>query len=85
MFDEVMAALHSEFSYIADVGGATRSAVRVLLPALLGAFLVANRERYGKAVGLRMHMLVAIGREAFVIAPLFAPWRLLIRVASSRG
>ncbi len=40
--------------------------------ALLGALLGVNRERYGKAAGLRTHMLVAMGSVAFVIAPLFA-------------
>jgi len=72
MFDEVMAAIRSEFLDVADVGEATRIAVRVLLAALLGALLGFNRERYGKAAGLRTHMLVAMGSAAFVIAPLFA-------------
>lgn len=72
MLDEVMAAIRSEFFDIADVGEATRITVRILLAALLGALLGVNRERYGKAAGLRTHMLVAMGSAAFVIAPLFA-------------
>ena len=72
MLDEVIAALRSEFQDIADVGEVTRIVVRVLLAALLGALLGLNRERYGKAAGLRTHMLVAMGSAAFVIAPHFA-------------
>jgi len=72
LFDEVMAALRGEFLDIADVGEATRIPVRVSLAGLLGALLGFNRERVGKAAGLRTHMLVAMGSAAFVIAPLFA-------------
>lgn len=72
VFDEVMSALRSEFLDIGDVGEATRIAVRVLLAAALGALIGFNRERYGKAAGLRTHMLVAMGSAAFVIAPLFS-------------
>lgn len=72
MLDQILAALRDEFHDIADVGEATRIAVRVLLAAALGALLGVNRERYGKAAGLRTHMLVAMGSAAFVIAPLLA-------------
>lgn len=72
MLDKAMAALSSEFVDIADVGEPTRIAVRVLLAALLGVLLGVNRERYGKAAGLRTHMLLAMGSAAIVIAPLFA-------------
>ncbi|MCB2004156.1 MAG: MgtC/SapB family protein [Rhodoferax sp.] len=70
--DEILVALRSEFSDLAEIGEATRIAVRILLAGLLGALLGANRERHGKAAGLRTHMLVAMGSAAFVIAPLFA-------------
>ena len=70
--DEILVALRSEFSDLAEIGEATRIAVRILLAGLLGALLGANRERLGKAAGLRTHMLVAMGSAAFVIAPLFA-------------
>lgn len=70
--DEVMAALRGEFLDIANVGDAVRIAVRVVLAAALGALIGYNRERHGKAAGLRTHMLVAMGSAAFVIAPLFA-------------
>ncbi len=70
--DEVLVALRSEFSDLAAIGEATRIAVRILLAGLLGALLGVNRERLGKAAGLRTHMLVAMGSAAFVIAPLFA-------------
>lgn len=72
LIDEVMAALRDEFFDIADIGEATRIAVRVVLAGLLGALLGLNRERVGKPAGLRTHMLVAMGSSAFVIAPVFA-------------
>lgn len=72
MIDEVFTALQSEFQDIADIGEAVRIAVRVVLAAALGALIGFNRERHGKAAGLRTHMLVAMGSAAFVIAPLFA-------------
>lgn len=72
LLEQVMAALRSEFLDIADVGEAVRIAVRVVLAAALGALIGFNRERHGKAAGLRTHMLVAMGSAAFVIAPLFA-------------
>lgn len=72
MLDEVLTALRGEFHDIADIGEAVRIAVRVVLAAALGALIGFNRERHGKAAGLRTHMLVAMGSAAFVIAPLFA-------------
>ena len=72
MLDSVMDALRSEFLDVSDVAEATRIVVRLLLAALLGALIGFNRERYGKAAGLRTHMLVAMGSAAFVVAPLVA-------------
>ena len=72
LMDEVLAALRSEFYDIADVGEVTRIVVRVVLAGLLGALLGYDRERRGKAAGLRTHMLVSMGSAAFVMAPLFA-------------
>ncbi len=70
--DEILVALRSEFSDLSEIGEATRISVRIVLAGLLGALLGVNRERLGKAAGLRTHMLVAMGSAAFVIAPLFA-------------
>jgi putative Mg2+ transporter-C (MgtC) family protein len=43
--------------------------VRVLVAAALGGILGAERERAGKAAGLRTHMLVALGSALFVLFP----------------
>ena len=42
---------------------------RVLVAAALGGLLGAERERAGKAAGLRTHMLVALGAALFVLFP----------------
>ena len=47
-------------------------AVRLLVAALLGGLLGYERERGGKAAGLRTHMLVALGAALFTVAPLQA-------------
>lgn len=44
-------------------------ALRLLVAALLGAILGSQRERVGKAAGLRTHMLVAMGSALFVLVP----------------
>jgi putative Mg2+ transporter-C (MgtC) family protein len=46
-----------------------RVIARVAMAALLGALLGAERERAGKAAGLRTHMLVALGAALFVLFP----------------
>ena len=46
-----------------------RVVIRVLVAALLGALLGWERERAGKAAGLRTHMLVALGAALFVLFP----------------
>jgi putative Mg2+ transporter-C (MgtC) family protein len=42
---------------------------RLVVAALLGGLIGAEREAVGKAAGLRTHMLVALGAALFVIAP----------------
>lgn len=42
--------------------------VRLLAAMLLGAILGYQRERAGKAAGLRTHMIVALGTTLFVLA-----------------
>ena len=46
-----------------------RVVARVAVAALLGALLGWERERAGKAAGLRTHMLVALGAALFVLFP----------------
>ena len=45
----------------------TRFVIRLVAAMLLGAIVGIERERAGKAAGLRTHMLVAMGSALFVI------------------
>lgn len=45
-----------------------RAAIRLFLAMLLGAVIGIQRERAGKAAGLRTHMLVAMGSALFVLS-----------------
>ena len=69
MFDAVLQTLQSEFSDLPDAGQVTRILVRLLMAALLGGVLGYERERHGKAAGVRTHMLVAMGAALFVLVP----------------
>jgi putative Mg2+ transporter-C (MgtC) family protein len=62
--------LVEEFSDIQDLEDFTRLVVRLMLAVLLGGLVGYERERRGKAAGLRTHMLVALGAALFVLAPL---------------
>ena len=52
---------------LADVA---RIATRLTVAAVLGGLIGAERERLGKAAGLRTHMTVALGSAAFVLIAL---------------
>jgi len=69
---EIWTTLRTEFSDVPDASEATRMILRLLMAALLGGLLGYERERRGKAAGLRTHMLVALGAALFVLAPLQA-------------
>jgi putative Mg2+ transporter-C (MgtC) family protein len=66
----VWRTLQSEFSDINDVENYTRILVRLMVAVVLGGLIGYERERSGKAAGLRTHMLVALGAALFVLAPL---------------
>jgi putative Mg2+ transporter-C (MgtC) family protein len=68
-FEQFTEAILHNFADLGDVATATRVGLRLVLAALLGGVLGYNRERMGKAAGVRTHMLVAIGSALFVIAP----------------
>jgi putative Mg2+ transporter-C (MgtC) family protein len=55
--------------HIPDFAQMVRVVVRICTAALLGGILGAERERAGKAAGLRTHMLVALGCSLFVLFP----------------
>ena len=55
--------------HVPDGPQMARVVARVVVAALLGALLGWERERAGKAAGLRTHMLVALGAALFVLFP----------------
>jgi len=61
--------LREEFSDLPNVSEAVRVTVRLLIAATLGGALGYEREKSGKAAGLRTHMLVSIGAAIFVLVP----------------
>jgi putative Mg2+ transporter-C (MgtC) family protein len=68
-WDVVAATVAKEFSDVGDAEQFTRLAVRLLVAAFLGGILGLQRERHGKAAGVRTHMLVALGAALFVLVP----------------
>jgi putative Mg2+ transporter-C (MgtC) family protein len=51
-----------------DAQQAARVVIRLLAALLVGALIGYQRERAGKAAGLRTHMLVSLGTAMFVLA-----------------
>lgn len=71
MFDEIATAVARELA-LPDVDTLTTIIVRVLVAALLGGIVGWERERKGRAAGLKTHILVSIGSALFVLAPLLS-------------
>jgi len=69
LWQQVSNTIVAEFSDISDVTEMTRISVRLFLAALLGGLLGYERERKGKAAGVKTHMLVALGSALFVLMP----------------
>lgn len=69
VWSSIGTAVAREFSDISAVGDAVRVFVRLAMATLLGAALGYERERSGKAAGLRTHMLVALGSAMFIVVP----------------
>lgn len=68
-WQQVSSTIIAEFSDISDIPEMTRITVRLFLAALLGGLLGYERERKGKAAGVKTHMLVALGSALFVLIP----------------
>ncbi len=66
---QIWQTLQSEFSDIPDLSQLTTIVVRLTIAALLGGILGFEREKQGKAAGVRTHMLVALGAAIFVFVP----------------
>jgi putative Mg2+ transporter-C (MgtC) family protein len=69
MWETISDTLVSEFSDVPDASQVTRIVLRLVIAALLGGLLGYERERHGKAAGVRTHMLVALGAALFVLVP----------------
>lgn len=67
---EIWSTARGEFADIPDVGEATRIVLRLGMAVILAGLLGYERERSGKAAGLRTHMLVGLGAAIFVLVPL---------------
>ena len=65
----VWQTLREEFADIGDAQAYTRILTRLAIAVILGGMIGYERERSGKAAGLRTHMLVALGAALFVLAP----------------
>jgi putative Mg2+ transporter-C (MgtC) family protein len=72
IWQEVWQSVQADFSDLPGIGAVTQLVLRMLLAILLGGLLGYQRERHGKAAGLRTHMLVALGSAFFVLIPLQA-------------
>jgi putative Mg2+ transporter-C (MgtC) family protein len=61
--------IQSEFADLTDWPTLVKIAIRLTVAAMAGALIGYEREKTGKAAGLRTHMLVTIGAALFVIVP----------------
>lgn len=68
--DSIWATIQQEFSDVPDLNEATIICVRLMVAALLGSLIGLDRERKGKAAGLRTHMMVSLGAALFILVPL---------------
>lgn len=67
--EEIGQALAAEFA-IPDVGTLAVIVSRLATAIVLGGLLGLERERKGRAAGLKTHILVSVGSALFVLAPL---------------
>ena len=72
LWQDVWQGVQEDFSDIPNVKAVTQLVLRMVLAIGLGGLLGYQRERQGRAAGLRTHMLVALGSAFFVLIPLQA-------------
>ena len=68
-WQQVWDTVQGEFSDLPDAAQVTRVTLRLLIAAILGGVLGYEREKKGKAAGMRTHMLVALGAALFILIP----------------
>jgi putative Mg2+ transporter-C (MgtC) family protein len=69
MWQAIWTTLMQEFSDLPSAQEITRVSLRLMLAAALGGALGFEREKSGKAAGVRTHMLVALGAALFLLVP----------------
>lgn len=69
MWNDIARTFLAEFADLSQPTEIVRIIVRLLVAGALGGVLGYEREKQGKAAGLRTHMLVAIGSALFVLIP----------------
>lgn len=69
-WDAVRNTIALEFSDLGSVEEVTQLVLRLLVAALLGGLLGLERERHGKAAGIRTHMLVSASSALIVFVPI---------------
>jgi len=69
LWQEIWTGVREEFSDLPGTREVTRLVVRSLLASVLGGLIGFERERSGKAAGIRTHMLVCIGTAFFLAIP----------------
>jgi putative Mg2+ transporter-C (MgtC) family protein len=62
-------AIRGDFQDFGDLSRMVHVLVRLLVACILGGLLGYERERTGKAAGLRTHMLVTLGAAFFIVVP----------------
>src|SRR5262245_39057633 len=72
LWHNVWQAVQEDFADLPDVKAVIQLVLRMLLAVGLGGLVGYERERQGRAAGLRTHMLVALGSALFVLIPLQA-------------
>jgi putative Mg2+ transporter-C (MgtC) family protein len=66
---EAFNMIATEFSDLPTITEFIRIILRLVIAAISGALLGWERERSGKAAGMRTHMLVSVGAALFVVVP----------------
>lgn len=69
ILQQIGEGLRAEFSDLPDVQSLVQLLCRLALAALFGGLLGWQREKAGKAAGIRTHMLVCLGAALFVAGP----------------
>jgi putative Mg2+ transporter-C (MgtC) family protein len=72
ILQQIGEGIRAEFSDLPDVQSLVQLLCRLALAALFGGLLGWQREKAGKAAGIRTHMLVCLGAALFVGGPEFA-------------